>query len=170
MRESIIFSLFGLVGAILLAWACQLIFFGLESETWPIADGVIIASRADTNISSEPSSRGVSFTDRADIAYQYTVDNQKMAGSAISFSYFYSSSNDEETSKFVRKYPRGKKVAVHYDPMDPHRAVLEPGIGWSNFILLAIGASLAFVGALPHLLRYAKQKRNSQHGMPQDQD
>ncbi len=48
-------------------------------------------------------------------------------------------------------YPVGTPLTVYVNPADPSQAVVEPGAGWSVFVPLAIGLSLAvLVLYVPH--------------------
>ncbi|MDR0966780.1 MAG: DUF3592 domain-containing protein [Myxococcales bacterium] len=74
------------------------------------------------------------------ITYEYVVDDHRYWGSQIRWPLLIQSNTDAR--ELVRRYPRGKIVSVHYDPLNPEKALLD--LSHSNemlyltFILLAV--------------------------------
>jgi hypothetical protein len=140
----LVFTLFGLIGLAVLLWGGWLFYYGLASAAWPTVPGRI--TQAAVAHSRTDPSRGTLTADSADIRYAYAVGEQQFIGHRLSFGYFYSSNVGSETGDYLLRYSVGKQVTVYYDPGNPAEAVLEPGIGPSIFILIAIGAGFGFIG------------------------
>ena len=64
-----------------------------------------------------------------------------------------SSTSREGIEKLLARYPAGTKVPVHYDPLDPSRAVLETGYSWGSILFLALGLCGAAIFVLVLLRR-----------------
>lgn len=146
--ERWIFALFGLVGLALSAWATYLFYFGLASRSWPAVPGTIVDSRVESTRGHPDPSRVGTPRSQTVLRYEYTVGDQVLRGHRISYGYFYSSSNSSLTAEYRLRYQTRNPVSVHYDPVVPSRAVLEPGVRSSNFILFGIGLLLTSIGLL----------------------
>ena len=73
------------------------------------------------------------------------VEGKDYTSTRVSFGQ-YQSSNRGHAAGIVQKYPKGKKVDVHYDPASPGTAVLEPGVGGGAYIALLIGVVFVIAG------------------------
>jgi hypothetical protein len=56
--------------------------------------------------------------------------------------------NLSDAQREADRYPVGAAVTVHYDPADPGRAVLVPGVGWSDLTTRLLLAGLLALFAL----------------------
>ena len=79
---------------------------------------------------------------RAAIAYQYVVDGTKLSGTRITMDESQFGSRPWAEGR-LRRYPLSAAVRVSYDPGDPSRAVLEPGISTEH--MQGLGAAILFL-------------------------
>jgi len=127
-----IMGVFLLIGGGLTAWGWTILQNARASATWPTAEGVITASEV-TRSSSED---GVSY--RPEVAYDYQAGDQFHTSYTIKFGEnSYSSRGRAEA--IAATYPVGQQVTVYYDPEQPSRSVLEPGVSGGSYIVLGVG-------------------------------
>ncbi len=129
---SIFFMAFGL-------WAMidgtQRAMEGIRARSWPVADGRILLSRYD----QWRTQKGIRIAGLCiDVQYIYQVGDKVYDGHRIN-SGWRCFGNQKHLEGFLRKYPSGKKVLVHYNPDDPAQALLEPGLDWTPFFLWGLG-------------------------------
>jgi hypothetical protein len=87
------------------------------------------------------------------LQYRYTVAGKEYVGERIKLLGTQSSTSREGIEKLLARYPAGTKVPVHYDPLDPSRAVLETGYSWGSILFLALGLCGAAIFVLVLLRR-----------------
>jgi hypothetical protein len=119
------------------------------SETWPVASGTVVSSEVTRYRD------GDDILYRADVAYEYVVNETNYTGDKIALSEMnVNTSRPESAQKIADRYPVGQQVEVHYDPADPGKAVLETGVkigvwmqlgGGILFVLIGLGVGLAAV-------------------------
>ena len=85
------------------------------------------------------------------LAYSYSVDGHAFQGSRIYWSDGIKTNVDAPARKILENYPRGKSVAVYYQPDKPDFALLEPfttkGVTMIGVFAAAFFAfGLAFLG------------------------
>ena len=56
--------------------------------------------------------------------------------------------NEENAAAAIAQYPVGAPVTVHYDPLDPERAVLDPTARTGRAAPLLFGMVFGGIGAL----------------------
>lgn len=113
------------------------------SRDWPSTSGTIesaaVAMRSEGNERKQFAAR---------IRYAYAVDGRSFSGERVSFE-SGPSANRGLAEAIVARYAPGSNVRVFYDPLQPERAVLEPGgspvVPW---LLGAGGVVLAAAGVL----------------------
>ena len=105
----------------------------LESRSWPEARGIVMASK----LQEERDSEGGRLY-QARVSYRYTVDGGEFVGDRACFGDSDQMGWSLFARKIVARYRPGDAVTVYYDPSQPRKAVLEPGISG------AIIATLAF--------------------------
>jgi hypothetical protein len=109
---------------------------------WAVTEGVIIKS--GTRIQRSPGNRGAPTT-IADVRYSYAVDDIKYHNDTISLAQ-YGSSSARHAAQEARRYPVGSRVAVYYDPENPHDSVLEHKTPWIFIGLFAgLGTILIYI-------------------------
>lgn len=133
------------VGLILLAVGGYQIYRGQQSTQWPTVLGVITISELGKHVDRDTDTRATSTTYRADITYDYVVDDVVYVNGNV---YFGSMQSSDPTAArmLLKRYPVEKRVTVYYNPARPQQAVLEPGISATAWILPAIGLIFATVG------------------------
>src|SRR5690625_2359053 len=123
---------------------------GRESKNWPTASGRIVASEVERETSRERVDRRdgvtryrrkVSWIPR--ITYEYDVNGERFTGHNVYiFQMRYSQRRTAEN--VVSRYPKDKEIAVHYNPEEPDKAVLQPGVpGRSQGVLFLFIVLLA---------------------------
>lgn len=133
-----------LIGIILLiltplaAFACFFSYRSMQaSSSWPSTQGVVSISRVENSVGLKT---------KAEILYQYLVNNETYSGSRIRFADTTGSSRSAQ-EKSIEPYPLGKQVEVFYDPNDPKVAVLEPGGGLRGLGLILPPLLVGGIGA-----------------------
>lgn len=111
-----------------------------DSLKWPATDGVIISSEIKENKDED------STTYEANVRYEFSVEKKLYSSDNISFGQ-YSSSDPEHARQIVRRYPKGQKVSVNFNPTHPNESVLEPGVTYVSYLPLVIGVVFFGVGA-----------------------
>jgi len=128
----------------------------VAAETYVEGSGVVQESRVDSHRGDESTQY------KAVIRYSYEVKGKPYLSDRVSFGSGGSSSDSSGAHKTQRKYPKGAKVKLWYDPNEPSEAVLEIGsTGMSWFLLifmqpfwmvaagLIIGITLSFLSSNP---------------------
>jgi hypothetical protein len=152
-----------LLGGIFLALGIGISFWGWNilqnakaSASWPTTQGNVTSS--DVSYSSNAEG-GESYS--PEVIYRYTANNQQYENHTIKFGEnSYSSSRKAEN--IASGYPVGKEVTVYYDPEDPARSVLEPGVSGGSYILLGIGVLFALIGLITMPLIVIFRQRRSE--------
>ena len=135
------------VGVGISIWGWSVLQNARVSESWPATDGEILSSvvREDTD------EDGTSYF--GDVTYRYFVADVAYTSDSVSFGQY--GGERDHAEEIVARYPAGSGVTVHYDPADPETAVLEPGVTWSSYFMLAMGALFTCIPiiVLPLMLR-----------------
>lgn len=108
------------------------------SRTWPKVEGQMLTGRVD-----HPAHRPHGYT--LQFRYAFNVSGKGYEGTQIT------AGDVIDTSRFAElaeKYGPGKSVAVAYDPHDPSRAVLEPGVTPGHRFLFIAPPVLVMMAAL----------------------
>ena len=136
-------------GLFLIALASRNIYLARRSMHWPAAEGTIddtAVRRVGTDTTIRVS--GFEFTEPPrywqDVLYRYEVNGRYYTGSRKCFGWRKRTSFREE--KASAEYYAGTPVVVRYDPADPSRAILEPGVNLSLAVEMVIGVVLAGAG------------------------
>ena len=135
-------SIFVIVGIIIMIFGLKTVNKARESESWLQSKGTVISSKIETHQDSDSGS-----TYSAEVLYEYTVNYTKINGNKIKFVQA-SSSDSSDASRYVNKYPEGKKVTVYYNSEDPYEAVLEPGAHGFIWFIPVFGLVFALFGSL----------------------
>lgn len=137
----------------------------VASSGWPTARGVILTSEVREVGWSEDTSGWC-----PELSYEYPVAGRKYVSHNVELQDICISNLGSYARRVVERYPAGKKVEVYYDPRDPSRAVLEPGVPdsvivWPLLIIAAIslGVILVVVGLLGLLgvVKFPESRRPS---------
>ncbi len=126
-----------------------LIGFGCWRESrracrWPCVRGRITKSELRTRIVQEgvPLLMPDTFVHAPLIIYSYEVDGKVYRSTRLSFVYENLRSK-RCADGALQRYPRGQKVAVHYDPDDPRDAILDPEMSSRCGLVVATMAIVA---------------------------
>ncbi len=108
---------------------------GRPSRDWPKTRGrVVISESRRTGDDSKPR-----------VGYAYTVNRTRYECEQISFR---GKSGFETVGQVLARYPIGADVDVYYDAKKPERAVLEPGVGFTDILLPAVVALASVTAAI----------------------
>jgi hypothetical protein len=98
----------------------------IEAGNYATVQGKMV----DARIESSRGRRGTS--ERAELAYRYTAMGREYTSKRLRHG---TEAGDRFAREFVAAHPAGSEVTVYYDPGDPSRAVLTPGvIGMDSFV------------------------------------
>jgi hypothetical protein len=131
--------------ALLVALACAAIFVSRlvldsSSRSWPTTGGVITESGISVDTDSEGDT-----SYQVSVAYQYIVDDVAYVGDRVSSLRAISRGSLQAAEEQWEKYLPGSEVTVFFDPKNPHRAVLETGTRWGDWLGLlgsVVGAAI----------------------------
>jgi hypothetical protein len=118
---------------------------GMATAEWPTTPGTVDISHMETEISRGTSGGGSTEMDVAKIAYAFDVAGQTYRGDRISTFDHRVGRNTERAKEQLARYPVGKKVTVSYDPLAPHRSVLEPGVQTGAKVMVGAGIGFFFL-------------------------
>ena len=154
-KATVVLIIMGIVGSgITVFWGIPMVMNALASKGWPSVDGVVAVSDFTTNRDSDDGN----VTYGASISYDYTVNGAPHMGSNVHFGQ-YSTSDPSYGRGIVNRYPVGTRMPVYYDPNNPSTSVLEPGAGWSSFMVAGIGGLFALIGFIGAFFQFKKYKR-----------
>lgn len=156
------FSVFLIVGALVLMWGIASSRSALLSVRWPSVPGAVTIS----TIKSSRSSKGGT-TYGADIHYTYAVSDNKYIGDKVTFGDI-STSDSNDARQILNRYPVGKAVNVFYNPNNPAEAVLETGFTMGLLLPLGIGTIFTLVGGLMLINTAVAYVRAGSESEPED--
>ncbi len=111
---------------------------GNASASWPTTSGRVLSSQ----LRKSWSPRG-GWSYEPQVTYEYTVDGRPpLHGTTIRFGatdYLV----ERDARQVVARYPVGATVPIHYDPHNPQRSTLEPGVRQRARVLIGAAAGLA---------------------------
>lgn len=126
-------GIFVVIGAGLTYWGWNILQNAKASASWPTAEGVVTSSEVSHSTDSDG---GDSYS--PEVTYRYQVGDVRYENNTIKFGEnAYSSRRQAEN--IADTYPVGRDVTVYYDPGQPDRSVLEPGVSGGSYIVLGIG-------------------------------
>jgi hypothetical protein len=117
---------------------------GQKSRSWPTTAGTILHSGMEIHRETDKDG-STSTTYGVTLQYAYSVSGQEFQGTRRTFANVRTGSR-RRTESILLRYPQGGSVAVYYNPEDPSSSVLEPGVTWVNYLLLAFAIILLLVG------------------------
>jgi hypothetical protein len=124
---SIILGLFTVAGLVTTLWGLSIIIKARRTAAWPCVTGVIESS----GIAAE--------TDDLlpDIRFSYTVADKEYL-KTVEFP-SGTTPTQEFSQDYVARFSQGTPVTVHYNPVNPDQATLEPGQRPGDWMILAFG-------------------------------
>lgn len=136
------FLIFFAVGGGLGYWGWTILQDARASATWPNTPGQVVSSDVRHSTDSEG---GDSYS--PEVTYQYSVNDQSYQADRIKFGENSYNSN-RRAQEEVDRYPVGRTVDVYYDPAEPEKAVLEPGVSGGSYIVISIGAVFMLISLI----------------------
>ncbi len=133
-------SLFLLGGVLLVTFAAYLAWMGQASQSWPRVQGHVISSEVSESARRRDTK----------IRYAYTVDDIRYESDRIQFGPVIGI-GPESADAYVERFPPDSRPRIAYDPENPGRSVLVPGIRWGTLVIGAAG--LALFGVLIYIRR-----------------
>ena len=132
-------ALLVLLAAFSLAVAGRDLWRDRASSRWPTVPGRI----TEVGVEKRRLHRRTVFVCR--VAFRYVVDGAEYRSTQASFDdYWGMGPSEAAAATLATRYPEGKTVTVHYDPRQPERGVLEPGVPRAQIVLKA-GMALVFL-------------------------
>lgn len=135
------FLFFTVGGLVAVYFGYQMYEDSIASETWPVVSGTIISS----GVVEIEDDEGTSY--KPQVIYEYVANDSNIEGHRITFGQM-SYSNYQYAQAIADQYPVGQPVEVHYDPDNPDKAVLEPGVQSSAWIIMGFGDFFALMGLI----------------------
>jgi hypothetical protein len=137
---TIILGLFTLTGLLATVWGYVIIARARQTLRWPHVEGII----EESNLSSAKDDLLPHIVFRYTVAEQTYRQPMEFAGDITP--------SQEFAKSYVEKYPVGRKTQVYYQPDNPRRATLEPGLGRGDWLVFAIGLGSLIFGVVLLLL------------------
>lgn len=120
------------------------VFLGRVCRSWPVVKGRVLDARTRSALKAPWRATTAVYES---VRYTYSVDGKAYDGDNLTYA---SSTFDESTLPYaatlhMQRYRRDTVVEVHYDPKNPGRSVLEPGVTPFNVFAAAVMLALALV-------------------------
>lgn len=138
-------TIFSAVGVAMVLYAAYGLRTARLTADWPRAEGVV--TRADLLREQFGGSEGMT-GEKADIRYTYTVLGAQYSGEVVAVGTKNWYTNTGRAARFIETYPVGTHVLLAYDPRQPTRSVLEPGVSKYAWGHLAMGFVFVLVSAV----------------------
>ena len=146
--KKVIFALIFIAGGIgLIIWGYGIVKKAKASTGWPTVEGTVVSAKVERKKSTSGRRRGSSTTYKAEVVYDYSVEDTPYSSNRISFGE-YSSGNPNHARQIVNRYPQGGEVTVYFKPGQPKISVLEPGESWSTYMPLGMGVVFFLMGLI----------------------
>lgn len=126
-----------------------------SASTWPVVEGTVVNSEIEEWFNPFRRSNWLLGPDQwKRVNYTYSVSGHMFNGSSYTTNP-RSTNFNFGTRQFLKEYPSGKKVDVHFNPNEPWIAYLRvDGFGFWDWI------AFLFIGYLGYLLIAEFRKRN----------
>ena len=144
------FLIFLLVGAGLVWWGSTILQNARASADWPSVEGRITSSLVDHSTDAEGAD---SYS--PEVTFVYVEDGRSYESHTIKFGE-NSYSSERKAQEILSRYPMGQTVTVFYDPENPEKAVLEPGVSSGSYIVLGVGALFVVIALLVPIFTFIK--------------
>lgn len=156
LNTAIVTFIFLIIGGALVLWGLNILGDARASASWPIAEGKVVSSQVEHSTDSEG---GDSYQPK--VNYTYSVAGVPYSGRQIKFGE-NSYSSRRQAEEIANRYPVGDSVAVYYEPENPEKTALEPGVTAGSYIVFGIGAIFVLVSLvlMPVGLLQAIRSRN----------
>ncbi len=175
LQVAVIVVIFGLVlaatlggGGYLLVRNIPATFEGWQSRSWPAVTGVVKASAAVAKPIIIDARRGAVGTHVVILRYEFSVAGQTYSGTRQGLDDVGIIKEAGVAQREADALPPGRSVQIFYDPNDPSKSLLEPGVPVSGvllslFGLVLVATGLALVAVGLHLrAHHARRRRKLQ--------
>jgi hypothetical protein len=126
---------------------------GRSSRSWPTVDGAIVASTLEVSSRRNPQRGTHRDLYSARVEYAYEVEGRPYSGRTVRYG-VPATTDRAAAQQTLGRYSAGAPVQVYYDPRDPSRAVLEPGVARSSYGPIWIALPFLIVGGTFTLLTF----------------
>lgn len=151
-------------GGYLLARSVPMVFEGWHSRSWPAVVGVMKASAAVAKPIIVDPRRGAVGTHVVVLRYEFSLKGRTYSGTRQSLDDVGIIKSAELAQREADALPAGRPVQIFYDPNDPGRSLLQPGVPVSGVIgslfgVLLVAAGLALVAIGLYLRSHHARRR-----------
>jgi hypothetical protein len=133
-----------LIGVVLLVLALVSRRKADASQKWPVVGGRVITASLLEHSSSDPEDYSSTMYEPA-VEYEFPAGGETVKGRRIAFG--ANRFDRGRAQRILDRYPPGSLVNVHYNPQNPHEAVLETAAAGGK-VLLIVGIVFAALGLL----------------------
>ena len=149
-RQILIFLILFLLGSIITIYSSLELIEANKRKTWNRAAATVLESSIVETGSMRPM-----------VEYSYQVDNKTYVGSSdLQAPGFGNKSRQYDVAmKLSRKYPKGKIISVHYNPLNNSESVIIITPHWDTFTRIAAGAILLIISF--YYLFYSVRRRKN---------
>lgn len=130
------------IGGLLTVFGIKGIFDAVGTADWPVAEGTIVQSEISKRKLDQP----LKYEYSPSVRYEYVVDGENYRNSTIRPGGRRSSRIKTEAEYRLAPYPKGQKDKVYYNPDNPGKSLLEPGMNFAVLMYPAFGIVALFVG------------------------
>jgi Protein of unknown function (DUF3592) len=92
------------------------------------------------------------------ITYRYEIDGKSYLSHRFSYADPYGDASESSAQEFIERYPRGKRVAVYYDPAHHAESILHQST-WRDFLFLLTTGSILLMASIIGLYYIRKLAR-----------
>ncbi|MCP4107855.1 MAG: DnaJ domain-containing protein [Desulfobacteraceae bacterium] len=139
-------SLFALIiGFIIMFSGIRTVSMAYGSDDWPAVEGIITGLKIKKRGSGRYRDLKYPSAQITTPSYKYKVNEKQYTGNRLSFG---KNRNVGYAEKIARKYKKGEKTDVFYNPGNPEISVLIPGIPALEIHKIILGISFIFTGVL----------------------
>ena len=113
---------------------------GMQSENWDKGTATINSSEIEKTERKSKDAQGFTQTSTSyslRVKYSYTVEGTTYDGNTIGFGRM-SHNERSDAQEELKSYPKGKTIDVYYDPENPSDSVLNKGVFWPMYIVIAV--------------------------------
>ncbi len=135
----------GAVSFVLLPIGCKSVVAQYSANEWPSVQGTVVAARL---LERETENEESTYTEyHAQVSTRYEIDGRNYEIREVYVGQRGAwASNYARERKLVRKYRKGRRVSVYYNPADPGVATLEPGLRPWNYASIVMDSVFVLIG------------------------
>ena len=154
------------IGVVIIGFKAEALMLGFRSLKWPQITALVSDAKYWTSASLS-SGGGSHVTHHGMHQYTFSVDGRTYQGSNFDVAGAMNTGLESRANHIQSIVRKGAQVPVFYDPEDPARCVLKPGIAEDTQVALVFFALFSCVGAI--VLRYQINRLRNAHSEPTQQ-